>query len=233
MAVNETGAERGSSLVFLCVGGGGEQVVLRVDCGRGPPPPPPLGGGCVFVVGVCAQSVPHAVNACVSLVPRCCTYTATRAPCPSAASVRWAGTAATASSTSRRRCRTRGPSPSSCWPTPSKAARPSRSVPPHPSPVSLVLPGTENLSHPPFQMCADVWVCHGTVTPMSPRGRQQQSHEGGGGRAWRPHSLVKMTGMWLELLAARGKFPIQVPLSRLSPTPRPNPMDISLLQSEL
>ena len=45
MAVNETGAERGSSLVFLCVGGGGEQVVLRVDCGRGPPPTTTIGGG--------------------------------------------------------------------------------------------------------------------------------------------------------------------------------------------
>lgn len=44
---------------------------------------------------------------------------------------------------------------------------------------------------------------------------------------------MKMTVMWLELLATRGKLPIQVPLSRLSSTPRPNPMDISLLQSEL
>lgn len=228
MAVKETGAERGSWLVFLCVGGGGEQVPQG-----GRRRPTPLRWGCVFAVGVCCRASCTLLTPASLWSPRCCTCTATRAPCPSAASVQWAGTAATASSTSRRRCRTRGPSPSSCWPTPSKAARPSRSVPPHPSPVSLVLPGTENLSHPPFQMCADVWVCNGTVTPISPRDRQRQSHEGGAGRAWRPYSLVKMTVVWLELLAAWGRFPIQVPLSRLSHTPRPNPMDISLLQSEL
>ena len=91
----------------------------------------------------------------LSLVPRCCTCTVTLAQCPSVVSVQWAGTAATASSTSRRRCRTPGPSPSSCWPTPSRAARQSRSVLPHPSPISLVLPCTESLPAP-FQMaCVD------------------------------------------------------------------------------
>lgn len=71
----------------------------------------------------------------LSLVSRCCTCTVTLARCPSVVSVQWAGTGATASSISRRHCRTPGHSPSSCWLTPSRAARRSRSV--LPSPTSL------------------------------------------------------------------------------------------------
>lgn len=62
----------------------------------------------------------------LSLVTRCCTCTVTLAPCPSVVSAQWAGTGATASSTSRRRYRTHGHSPSSCWQMPSRDDRQSR-----------------------------------------------------------------------------------------------------------
>ena len=149
-AVNETGVARGSWLVFLCVEGGGERVVLGGRGTAGLPLPPP------WEVRVGRGMLPPLT--CASLAPRCCTCIATRAPCPSAASAPWAGMAATASSTSRRRCRTRGPSPSSCWPTPSKAARPSRSVPHPPSPVCPVLAGTGSLSRPPVG-CVQAFGC--------------------------------------------------------------------------
>ena len=138
VVVNGTGVKRGDVGCFFFGWEWGEQVVLTVAC-RAPAPY----GVCLFIVGSWdaehPATHPLVINTWPSLVPRCCTCTVTRAQCPSAESVLWAGTAATASSTSRRRCRTHGRSPSNCWLMPSRAARPSRSVPPHPSPVSLVL----------------------------------------------------------------------------------------------
>ena len=153
-AVNATGVAGGSWLVFLCVGGGGERVVLGGTAGL--PLPPPVGGAC-WSWGLRGRAARPPLT-CASLAPRCCTCIVTRALCPSAASAPWAGMAATVSSTSRRRCRTHGPSPSSCWPTPSKAARPSRSVPHPPSSVSPVLAGTRNLARPPVG-CVQAFGC--------------------------------------------------------------------------
>ncbi|EDL76988.1 similar to abnormal cell LINeage LIN-41, heterochronic gene (Lin41) (predicted), isoform CRA_a [Rattus norvegicus] len=73
----------------------------------------------------CSRSASASANTTTTRYYIC---TATPAPCPSAESAHWAAMAATASPTSRTPYRTHGHSPSSCWPTPSRAARPFRSV---------------------------------------------------------------------------------------------------------
>lgn len=123
-------------------------------------------------VAVLSAPVPHlSLMPVPPLVSRCCTCTVTLARCPSAVSVQWAGTGATASSTSRRRCRTLGHSPSSCWPTPSRAARQSRLVF-HLFPLFFL--GQKAFPFPlPFrwhvQITGQTPVCwgRGTVTQMS------------------------------------------------------------------
>lgn len=163
-------------------GGKGEPVVFRV----GPAPSPwsgllsccQKGWGWLEARGpehpcccpLCS-SPPSLINPCPPLVSRCCTCTVTLARCPSAVSVQWAGTGATASSTSRRRCRTLGHSPSSCWPTPSRAARQSRLVF-HLFPLFFL--GQKAFPFPlPFrwhvQITGQTPVCwgRGTVTQMS------------------------------------------------------------------